>query len=191
MADVQMKGSAVGPLIAYEPMGQPVWAPRDYHAFAREGFMQNAIVYRSVRMVAEAAASIPLLLYEGANEIDEHPLLTLLRRPSADHTGTDFLEAWYGFLLVSGNAYAEVRSRFRWRAACAALPERRGRKPSCRWRAARTVGLAFLRAAAAARPSRSISRRPMSKVSADPKASLRRSWRALRRRGSAICDRSR
>ena len=44
---------------------QPVWAPRDYAAFAREGFTQNAIVYRSVRMVAEAAASVPLLLYEG------------------------------------------------------------------------------------------------------------------------------
>jgi HK97 family phage portal protein len=59
-------------------------------------------------MIAEAAASIPLLLYEGANEIEEHPLLGLIRRPSLDHTGTDFLEAWYGFLLVSGNAYAEA-----------------------------------------------------------------------------------
>jgi phage portal protein BeeE len=28
--------------------------------------------------------------------------------PSLDHTGTDFLEAWYGFLLVAGNAYAEA-----------------------------------------------------------------------------------
>jgi HK97 family phage portal protein len=97
-----------GPLIAYQTLGEPVWAPRDYSAFAREGFMQNAIVYRSVRMIAEAAASIPLLLYEGANEIEEHPLLGLIRRPSLDHTGTDFLEAWYGFLLVSGNAYAEA-----------------------------------------------------------------------------------
>ncbi len=104
----EIKGSAAGPLIAYEPLGQPVWAPRDYSAFAREGFMQNAIVYRSVRMVAEAAASIPLLLYEGDVEIEHHPLIELLRRPSLDHTGTDFLESWYGFLLVSGNAYAEA-----------------------------------------------------------------------------------
>jgi HK97 family phage portal protein len=102
------KGSATGPLVAYQTLGEPVWAPRDYSAFAREGFMQNAIVYRSVRMIAEAAASIPLLLYEGANEIEDHPLLGLIRRPSLDHTGTDFLEAWYGFLLVSGNAYAEA-----------------------------------------------------------------------------------
>ncbi len=59
-------------------------------------------------MIAEAAASIPLLLYEGANEIEEHPLIDLIRRPSLDHTGTDFLEAWYGFLLVAGNAYVEA-----------------------------------------------------------------------------------
>ncbi len=56
---------AVGPLIAWDPPGQPVWSPRDYAAFAREGFMQNAIVYRCVRMIAEGAASVPLLLYEG------------------------------------------------------------------------------------------------------------------------------
>jgi len=103
-----VKGTATGPLIAYQNLGEPVWAPRDYSAFAREGFMQNAIVYRSVRMIAEAAATIPLLLYEGANEIEDHPLIGLLRRPSLDHTGTDFLEAWYGFLLVAGNAYVEA-----------------------------------------------------------------------------------
>jgi HK97 family phage portal protein len=106
--DTINKGSSVGPLIAYHNLGEPVWAPRDYAAFAREGFMQNAIVYRCVRMIAEAAASIPLLLYEGTTEIEDHPLIGLLRRPSLDHTGTDFLEAWYGFLLVSGNAYAEA-----------------------------------------------------------------------------------
>ena len=103
-----LKASATGQLIAFESLGRPVWTPRDYAAFAREGFMQNAIVYRSVRMVAEAAASIPILLYEGAEEIEEHPLADLVARPSADHTGADFFESWYGFLLVAGNAYIEA-----------------------------------------------------------------------------------
>ncbi len=40
---------------------------------------------------------MPLLLYDGAEEIEEHPLLDLLCRPSPDHTGTDFLESWYGY----------------------------------------------------------------------------------------------
>ena len=61
-------------------------------------------------MIAEAAATVPLLLYEGDQEHDSHPLLDLLARPNPDHTGPDFLENWFGFLLVSGNAYAEVVS---------------------------------------------------------------------------------
>ena len=70
--------------------------------------MQNAICYRSVRMIAEAAASIPLLLYAGDTEVEDHPLIELLRRPSLDHTSADFFESWYGFLLVAGNAYVEA-----------------------------------------------------------------------------------
>jgi HK97 family phage portal protein len=85
-----------------------VWAPRDYAAFAREGFAANAIVYRSVRMVAEAAASVPLLLYEGPHEIETHPLLDLVARPNPVSSAPDLLESWYGFLLVSGNAYLEA-----------------------------------------------------------------------------------
>src|SRR5262245_44906509 len=39
---------------AFDRLAAPAWAPRDYAAFAREGFMQNAVVYRAVRMIAEA-----------------------------------------------------------------------------------------------------------------------------------------
>ena len=102
------KASATAPLIAFTSNHQPVWTPRDYAAFAREGFTQNAIVYRSVRMIAEAAASVPLLLYAGANEIEDHPLLDLLRQPNPVSSRVDLLEAWYGYLLVSGNAYLEA-----------------------------------------------------------------------------------
>src|SRR5690606_2404797 len=62
----------------------------------------------AVRMVAEAAASVPLLLYQNDEEIDAHPLLDLIAQPSPDHTASDFFEAWYGFLLVAGNAYVEA-----------------------------------------------------------------------------------
>jgi phage portal protein BeeE len=106
------KASATGALVAWEPLGAPVWTPRDYQAFAREGFMQNAIVYRSVRMIAEAAATIPLLLYERDAEVSEHPLLELLRRPSADHTQTDFLEACTGSCSSPATP-----TRRRWRSA--------------------------------------------------------------------------
>ena len=69
---------------------------------------RTPILYRAVRMIAEAAASVPLLLYQGEEEIAEHPLLDLLARPNPGATAPDLLEAWYGFLLVSGNAYLEA-----------------------------------------------------------------------------------
>lgn len=96
------------PFIAFDGLRQPAWAPRDYAAFAREGFSQNPIVYRAVRMISEAAASVPLLLYDRETEIEEHPLLDLLAEPNPFATRAEFFEAWYGFLLVAGNAYAEA-----------------------------------------------------------------------------------
>ena len=102
------KASKAGAIIALHSAGRPVWTPRTYAALARAGFMKNAVVYRAVRMVAEAAASIPWLLYEGATELDDHPLLQLLKKPNAHQGGADLLEALYGHLLVAGNAYAEA-----------------------------------------------------------------------------------
>ena len=52
IAAPEAKTSAAAPLIALQYQRQPVWSPRDYGAFAREGFMQNPVVYRSVRMIA-------------------------------------------------------------------------------------------------------------------------------------------
>ncbi len=104
----EIKDSRTGPLIAYENLGQPVWSPRDYATFAREGFMQNAIVYRCVRMISEAAASIPICCYQGLTEIEDHPLLALIKSPSPHQTGTDFWQSFLGYLLVSGNTYVEA-----------------------------------------------------------------------------------
>jgi HK97 family phage portal protein len=59
-------------------------------------------------MVAEAAASVPLLLYEGPHEIESHPLLDLIAHPNPVCSAPDLLESWYGFLLVAGNAYLEA-----------------------------------------------------------------------------------
>ena len=106
--DLEEKSSRVGSLMALYTEGRAVWTPRDYAALARAGFAKNPVVYRAVRMIAEAAASVPWLLYEGTAELDAHPLLTLLARPNAREAGTAFLEAVYGHLLTAGNAYVEA-----------------------------------------------------------------------------------
>ena len=61
-------------------------------------------------MIAEAAASVPLFLFDGESEVDEHPLLALLAKPNPAHCAPDLFEAWYGHLLVAGNAYLEAVS---------------------------------------------------------------------------------
>ena len=103
-----VKASRTGAVIALHTAGRPVWTPRTYAALTRAGFMKNPVVYRAVRMISEAGASLRWLLYDGAAELDEHPLLTLVKKPNPHQTGADFFEALYGYLLVSGNAYVEA-----------------------------------------------------------------------------------
>jgi len=104
---LEAKASRTGVFVALQGAGQPIWSPRDYAALAREGFAKNPVVYRSIRLICEAAASVPLLLYQGTDELSEHPLLDLLARPNTQESGPDFLEAVYGHLLAAGNAYLE------------------------------------------------------------------------------------
>ncbi|MEL7544490.1 MAG: phage portal protein, partial [Pseudomonadota bacterium] len=101
-------GGVTGPLVALQHAAAPAWSPRSYAAFAREGVMQNAIVHRSVRMICEAVASVGLVVWEGASESSDHPLLRLLRQPNQLQCGATFLEALVGYLLVSGNAFVEA-----------------------------------------------------------------------------------
>ena len=93
--------------VAFYGEGRAVWTARDYGALAREGFQRNAIVHRAVRLVAEAAAALPLGLMDGA---EAHPLTALLARPNLREGGARLLESLYGHLMVSGNAYLEAVS---------------------------------------------------------------------------------
>jgi HK97 family phage portal protein len=107
-APPEAKASRAHTSVALYVTGRAVWTPRDYAALAREGFQKNAIVHRAVRLVAEAAASLPLVLKSEGRELSQHPLLSLLSRPNAREGGQRFLESVYGHLMVSGNAYVEA-----------------------------------------------------------------------------------
>ncbi|HEY5380414.1 MAG TPA: phage portal protein, partial [Pseudolabrys sp.] len=79
-----------------------------YAALAREGYQCNAIVHRAVRLIAESIGSLSFVLYEGAAELTQHPLLDLLARPNPRQDGASLLEAASSYLLLSGNAYFEA-----------------------------------------------------------------------------------
>ena len=106
----EQKRFAAQPLISIHRIGQPQWTPRNYAALAREGFAGNAIGYRCVRMIAEAASSVPLLLYDGDKELNAHPLKQLLLKPNPAQSGRDLIENIVSFLLAAGNSYVEASS---------------------------------------------------------------------------------
>lgn len=86
----ERKTAAGGFMAVAAQGGQAFWTGRSYAALAREGFMKNPVAHRAARMVAEASASVSWLLYDGDEEIGDHPLLALLGKPSAHMGGPDF-----------------------------------------------------------------------------------------------------
>lgn len=97
-----------GSMFSIHAQMQAAWSSGDYATLAKVGYMRNPIVNRCIRMIAEAAASAELLLYQGNHEFDDHPVLTVLRRPNSRQSGKVLLETLYGHLLVSGNAYIKL-----------------------------------------------------------------------------------
>ena len=104
----ETKDSAARTLVALTTAHRPQWTPRDYESLAREGFARNAVAYRCVRMIAEAAASVPLVVFEGGVRAPEHPLQRLLDRPNPEQGAADLMEAFFGALQTAGNAYLEA-----------------------------------------------------------------------------------
>ncbi len=104
----EVKASAAGPVIAYAGSGRVAWSPRDTGSLIRQGFTGNPVGFRAVKLIAEAAAALPLVLQDAETRFEAHPLLTLLARPNAGQGQAEFLEALYGQLLLSGDGYAEA-----------------------------------------------------------------------------------
>ena len=104
----EQKASAVGAMTAIHGVGRPAWTPRDPASMTRAGYAGNVVGFRCVRMIAEAAAAIPLKFSEGGEILVEHPLARLLAQPNPGHDGTALLEAVFGHLQLAGNAYLEA-----------------------------------------------------------------------------------
>lgn len=103
----EAKYSRAAKLLAMHSIGLPQWTSRNSAAMTREGYERNAVCHRCVRMVAEAAASVPWLMYQGREELIDHPLLALIERPNPLDTSVSFIEAICANLLLYGNAYIE------------------------------------------------------------------------------------
>lgn len=104
----QEKASAAAGVVAVHGVGRAAWSPRDTASMTRHGFLNNPIGFRCVKMIAEAAAAVPVLVQNDATRFDRHPLLALLERPNPGQTRASLFEALFGQLLLNGDAYVEA-----------------------------------------------------------------------------------
>ena len=111
---LELKKSAVSKIknqafeTAWVGLGAPNWTNRTYDQLSREGYRKNVIANRCVRIVAESAASVPIMLYRGDQQLKSHALLDVLNAPNPLMSGKELFETFFAFMQISGNAYLEA-----------------------------------------------------------------------------------
>lgn len=104
----ERKASATGRVVAFASGGRTVWSSRDTASLTRGGFVGNPVGFRCVKLIAEAAAAVPLVCEDRERRYDVHPVLDLLRRPNPGQGRAELFEALFGQMLLSGNGYVEA-----------------------------------------------------------------------------------
>ena len=104
----EAKASAAGRVAAWGGSGRAAWGPRDVGSLTRNGFLANPIGFRAVKLIAEAAAALPVVLQDNDRRYDSHPIKALLSRPNAAQGRAELLEELFGQILLTGNGYLEA-----------------------------------------------------------------------------------
>ncbi len=107
-APVEAKASATGRVMAMSSAGRVAWSPRDVVSLTKAGFSGNPIGFRAVKLIAEAAAALPIVVQDDARRYETHPVQALLARPNAGQGRAELLEALFGQVLLTGNGYLEA-----------------------------------------------------------------------------------
>jgi len=104
----EVKASATGRVMALASGGRVAWSPRDVVSLTKAGFSSNPIGFRAVKLIAEAAAALPVVLQDADRRYAHHPVQGLLARPNAVQGQAELLEALFGQILLTGNGYVEA-----------------------------------------------------------------------------------
>ena len=103
----ETKESATGSILVMNPQ-EAQWTPRDYKSFAQEGYSRNVVAYQSINRIAEAVASVEWEVWRDDKQLTESPLLDLIARPNPMQSGSEFMIAKIGYLMIAGNSYDEA-----------------------------------------------------------------------------------
>jgi HK97 family phage portal protein len=104
----EAKASAAAPVVAFQGAGRAAWSARDTGTLTRVGFLRNPVAFRCVKIVAEAAAAVPVVVQDESRRFDVHPVIDLLAAPNPGQGGSALMESFYGHLLLSGDGYLEA-----------------------------------------------------------------------------------
>lgn len=104
----EAKASATGRVTAWSSAGRVAWTPRDVGSLTRAGFLGNPIGFRAVKLIAEAAAALPVVCQDAVRRYDQHPVMTLITRPNGAQGRAELFESLYTQLLLSGDGYLEA-----------------------------------------------------------------------------------
>ena len=107
-----MKASMAHAAIYGPKFKDPQWSDVRYDSLAKEGHNSNVWAYACINAIATSASTVPILLYQtgGKNkkQIEQHPLLDLLKKPNDIQSGREFREEWAKYLLMAGKAFIEM-----------------------------------------------------------------------------------
>lgn len=106
---VQKRASAVGRLIFIATGGAIVQrTDARYEAHAREGYAANAIVYRCIRLVADALRSVPVMVFDGDKDVTAtHELAAVLANPNPQQIWEELVDEIVGHLTLAGEGFLE------------------------------------------------------------------------------------
>ena len=93
------------PIVYYNSLGYDSVPKISYEDLATDGYSENAIVYRCVNEIANNASRVKINLFRGDQEVDNHPLLDLLYKPSPTMSQVEYFQSVYSYLLIAGNNY--------------------------------------------------------------------------------------
>lgn len=89
-----------------------VQSDKNYEQYSEETYLKNIICYRCIEEIARSAASPSWNLYRivGAGndvQIDDHPVLDLLKRPNPSESWNFLILKAIGYLCLAGNSFIE------------------------------------------------------------------------------------
>jgi len=87
------------PIVYYNSLGYDSVPKISYEDLATDGYSENAIVYRCVNEIANNASRVKINLFRGDQEVDNHPLLDLLYKPSPTMSQVEWFQSVYSYLF--------------------------------------------------------------------------------------------